>query len=82
MLCFKLLHERHQGLHALQGHGIVIEARMPPTLRWPFRFTRPFWAASAQKALSSSGEGEVKVTFIMLRNGFSTGFLKKREASR
>ena len=23
MLCFTLLHERHQGLHALQGHGIV-----------------------------------------------------------
>ena len=51
-----------------------MEARIPPTERWPLRFTRPAAVLSEMKAFSSSAsEGMVKGTFIRDRTASSTG---------
>ena len=59
-----------------------MEARIPPTVRWPLRLTKPAAVAALTKAASLSASPVTKVTFMRERSHGRTGLWKSALSSR
>mgnify|MGYP000588644302 CR=1 FL=1 len=75
MLPAELLHKVDQLVDALGRHGVVDGRTHTAHQTVTLQVDEACLGAAAQNALSVSASGLVKVTFIMLRYFFSTGFL-------
>lgn len=75
MLPAELFHKVDQLVDALGRHGVVDGRTHTAHQTVTLQVDETCLGAAAQNALSVSASGLVKVTFIMLRYFFSTGFL-------